>query len=92
VVRSDGILIPNLHKAVNVSSYFKVTPYAMTNEEILQAVRQVEGLGGMTVKERLYVSGLMNEFDKSKTQDKVKAAFILESLQVDKPSIDKILY
>lgn len=64
----------------------------MTNEEILQAVRQVEGLGGMTVNERLYVSGLMNEFDKSKKKDKAKAAFILESLQVDKASIDKILY
>ncbi|MDN3657475.1 hypothetical protein QWZ08_17615 [Ferruginibacter paludis] len=64
----------------------------MTNEEILQAVRQVEGLGGMTVNERLYVSGLMDEFDKSKIHDKVKAAYILELLQVDKPSIDKILY
>jgi hypothetical protein len=64
----------------------------MTNEEILQAVRQVEGLGGMTVNERLYVSGLMKEFDKSKNHDKVKAAYILELLQVDKPSIDKILY
>ncbi len=49
----------------------------MTNEEILQAVRQVEGLGGMTVNERLYVSGLINEFDKSKNHDKVKAAYIL---------------
>ncbi len=64
----------------------------MTNEEILQAVRQVEGLGGMTVNERLYISGLMNEFDKSKNSNKIKAAFILESLQVDKLSIDKILY
>ncbi len=64
----------------------------MTNEEILQAVRQVEGLGGMTVNERLYISGLMNEFDKSKNSNKIKAAFILESLQVSKSSIDKILY
>jgi len=64
----------------------------MTKEEILQAVRQVDGLGGMTVNERLYVTGLMNEFDSSKKHDKVKAAYILELLQVDKPSIDKILY
>jgi hypothetical protein len=64
----------------------------MTNEEILQAVKKVKGLGGMTVNERLYVSGLMDEFDKSKINDKVKAAYILELLQVDKPSIDKILY
>jgi hypothetical protein len=45
----------------------------------------------MTVNERLYVSGLMNEFDKSKKHDKVKAAYILELLKVDKPSIYKIL-
>lgn len=64
----------------------------MTNEEILKAVKQVKGLKGMTVNERFYVSGLMNEFDKSKEHDKFKAAFILELLQVDKPSIDKIFY
>jgi hypothetical protein len=90
--RAETATIPPHRQAVAVACYFKVTPYAMTNEEILQAVRQVEGLGGMTVNERLYVSGLMNEFDKSKKKDKDKAAFILESLQVDKPSIDKILY
>ena len=33
----------------------------------------------------------MNKFDKSKKHDKVKAAYILDVLQVDKPSIDKIL-
>ena len=64
----------------------------MTNEEILNAVKQVKGLKEMTVNERLYVSGLMNEFDKSKENDKIKAAYILELLQVDKPSIDKTLY
>jgi hypothetical protein len=92
VYKQTELEIPNLHKALNVACYFKVTPYTMTNEEILQAVRQVEGLGGMTVNERLWVSGLMDEFDKSKIHDKVKAAYILELLQVDKPSIDKILY
>ena len=75
-----------------VACYFRATPYTMTNEEILEVVKQVEGLGGMTVNERLWVSGLMDEFDKSKINDKVKAAYILELLQVDKPSIDKILY
>lgn len=64
----------------------------MTNEEILQAVKQVQGLGGMTVNERLFASGLIDEFDKSKIQDKAKAVYILELLLVDKPSIDKILY
>ena len=74
-----------------VACYFKETHSAMTNDEILQAVRRVEGLEEMTVNERLYVSGLMNEFDKSKKHDKVKAAYILELLKVDKPSIYKIL-
>ncbi len=61
----------------------------MTNEKILQAARQVERLEGMTVNERLYVNGFIDEFDKSKIDDKAKAAYILELLQVDKPSIDK---
>jgi len=63
----------------------------MTDEEILQAIKQVDGLEGMTVNERLFVSGLMNEFDKAKRDDKDKARNILELLLVDKPSIDKII-
>jgi len=82
--------IPAQQKALPLPAILQ-TPCTMTNEEILKAVRQDEGLAGMTVNERLYVSGLMNEFDKSKMHDKIKAAYILELLQVDKPSIDKIL-
>ncbi|RYE27574.1 MAG: hypothetical protein EOP45_00820 [Sphingobacteriaceae bacterium] len=63
----------------------------MTNNEILNAAGQVKGIGGMTVNERLFASGLFNEFDKAKINDKGKAEFILELLQVDKPSIDKLL-
>ena len=62
----------------------------MTNEEVLKAVDQVEGFGGMTVNERLFVSGLFEEFDKSKIRDKDKAMYILELLQVDRFSINKI--
>lgn len=58
---------------------------------MIEAVKQVEGLGGMTVNERLYVSGLMDEFDRIKKTDKAKARRILELLQVDKPSIEKII-
>ena len=63
----------------------------MTNENILKAVRQVEGIGGMTDNERLYVSGLWDEFEKAKINGKAKAEYILEVLQVDKHSIEKIL-
>lgn len=47
--------------------------------------------GGMTVIERLFTSGLIQEFDKAKKADKIKAKQILAALQVDKPSIDKIV-
>lgn len=63
----------------------------MTKEEIIQKVKKVDGLGGMTVNERLYVTGLMDTFDKAKRKDKELARFILETIRVDKPSIDKIL-
>jgi hypothetical protein len=63
----------------------------VTDEEIIQAAKQVEGLGGMTVNERLFNSGLMDEFDRIKRKDKVKAKKILRALEVDEPSIDKIL-
>lgn len=86
-----GTRIVEVFSQSDVACYFKETHSAMTNDEILQAVRRVEGLEEMTVNERLYVSGLMNEFDKSKKHDKVKAAYILELLKVDKPSIYKIL-
>lgn len=58
---------------------------------MIEAVKQVDGLDGMTVNERLFASGLMDEFDKAKKIDKVKARLILELLQVDKPSIDKMV-
>ena len=45
----------------------------------------------MTVNERLFVSGLMNEFDRLRITHKEKARKILELLQVDGPSIDLIL-
>jgi len=63
----------------------------MTEEKIIAAINKVDGLGGMTVNERLYVSGLMKEFDKSLKSDKEKARRILELLHVDRPSIDKII-
>lgn len=63
----------------------------MTEEELIQAVKQVKGIQGMTVNERLFASGLMSEFDQAKKNDKGKAIRVLELLQVDKFSIDKII-
>ncbi len=63
----------------------------MTDEEIQNAINKVDGLGGMTVNERLFVSGVMDEFDNALKNDKEKARRILEMLHVDKGSIDKIV-
>ena len=63
----------------------------MTEQEIIKAIDKVDGLGGMTVNERLYACGLMDEFDKALNGDKTKAKKILELLGVDKPSIGKIV-
>jgi len=63
----------------------------MTKEEIKEKVKKVDGLGGMTVNERLYAIELMETFDKAKKNDKDLAKIILEEIQVDQDSIRKIL-
>ena len=63
----------------------------MTEKKIIAAINKIDGLGGMTVNERLYVTGLLKEFDKSLKSDKEKAKRILELLQVDGVSIDTFL-
>ena len=52
---------------------------------------ELNGIGGMTVNERLFVSGLIEDFDKYKKSDKKFARFILEKLKVDRNSIEEIL-
>ena len=52
---------------------------------------KTQSFGGMTVNERLFVSGFIDEFDKSKVSDKTRAKQILRSLQVDEPSIELIV-
>jgi len=54
-------------------------------------IRNIGGLNGMTVNERLFASGLMDEFEKAKLQDKKRAREILTLLDVDKASIEKIV-
>ena len=63
----------------------------MTEEEIIKAIKKVNGISGMTVNERLYVTGLMPEFDKCRKSEKEKTKKILELLHVDKSSIDRII-
>ena len=48
-------------------------------------------IGGLTGNERLFLSGLLSEFERAKRNDKVKARKILEALQFDRESIEKIL-
>ena len=46
----------------------------------------------MTVNERLYVSGLMDEFDKAvKEKDTQKVKSILENIEINEESIKPIL-
>jgi hypothetical protein len=63
----------------------------LKDEQTFWEIRKIEGLDGMTVNERLYASGLMDEFDRSKRKDKNRAKQILRWLRVDQPSIDKII-
>jgi hypothetical protein len=52
---------------------------------------KTQSFSGMTVNERLFVSGLIVEFDKNKISDKTRAKQILRLLQVDEPSIELIV-
>ena len=65
--------------------------YKIQEEITIEKVREVIGLDGMTVNERLWETGLMDEFDKTKKKNKTRAAQILRILRVDEPSIKKIL-
>lgn len=61
------------------------------DSKIIKKINSIEGLGGMTVNERLYVTGLMDEFYRVKLLDKPRAKQILMWLRVDQESINKIL-
>lgn len=61
------------------------------DSRIIRRIDRIEGLRGMTVNERLYASGLYDEFYTVINTDKIKARKILTWLQVDEPSIEMLL-
>lgn len=63
----------------------------LKTQMIFHKARKVEGLGGMTVNERLFASDLFNEFDTAKKEDKAQAKLILRLLKVDETSINAIV-
>jgi len=63
----------------------------LIDEQALNSIQKIVGLSGMTVNERLWESGLMDEFDRAKKNDKTRAKEILRWLRVDEPSIEKIV-
>lgn len=63
----------------------------LIDEQTLYRIQKIVGLSGMTVNERLWESGLMDEFERAKKKDKTRAKEILRWLRVDEPSIEKIV-
>jgi hypothetical protein len=63
----------------------------MKLEEIYKKADSVDGLGGMTVNERLYASGLIELFDNSMKHNKGLAKVILQALKVDDKSINSFV-
>jgi len=63
----------------------------MTINQIKEKVNSIEGLGGMTVNERLYLCGVMELFDKAMKNDIEFAKLILSELKIDNKSIEKIM-
>lgn len=62
-------------------------------QKIMKALEKPElkELSGMTVNEKLFASGLIDDFDNYKISNKRYAQFILERLKIDRDSIEQIL-
>ena len=61
------------------------------DKRILKKISSIDGLGGMTVNERLCVTDLDDEFHKAMSRDHSRARQILKWLKVDDKSIEQIL-
>lgn len=85
--------IHNDEDSVIIERINKQNEWRELQQKIMTALDlpELKGIGGMTINERLFVSGLSNEFDKYKNSNKRFAKFILERLKVDKDSIENIL-
>jgi hypothetical protein len=66
-------------------------PIKMTKKEIYEKANSISGQGALTGNERLYLSGLMDEFEKANKSDKYKARTILQALKFDELSISRIV-
>jgi len=62
-----------------------------SDKSILNRIEKIDGLGGMTVNERLYHANLFKDFDSALINDKPRARQILRWIRVDEPSIDLII-
>ena len=63
----------------------------LIDKQTFLRIQNIVGLSGMTVNERLWESGLMDEFDRTQKKDKMRAKEILRWLRVDESSIKKIV-
>jgi hypothetical protein len=61
------------------------------NGKEISNFEKVDSFGGLTGNERLFVSGLMEEFDRANENDKIKAVKILKALEFDDWAIGKIV-
>lgn len=65
--------------------------HKLLDEQTFSGIQKIAGLSGMTVNERLWVSGLMDEFDKARMSNNARAREILRWLRVDEASVEEIL-
>lgn len=78
----DSIIINRIEKQL---TWFDL------QKKVQIGVEKVEGIGGMTVNERLCASDLSNLFYEVRENNKEHARFILKALKVDELSIVQIL-